>query len=58
MLHSFADWFAWPMKVDGKLYDTDVPLRAFLSEIWIFDKPAKFYRAWEEGIKCGRIFEV
>ena len=57
-MDSFADWFTWPMKVDGKRYTTDIQLRSILAEIWIFESPAKFYRAWDEGIKCGRIAEV
>jgi hypothetical protein len=57
-MNAFANWFEWPMKRDGKLFTTDEQLRALLAEIWIFDKPVKFYRAWDEGIRCGRIYEV
>lgn len=57
-MNAFAGWFDWPMKVDGKRYTTDEQLRSLLAEIWIFDSAAKFYKAWSEGIKCGRITEV
>lgn len=57
-MYAFAPHFNWPMKVDGKLFTTDIPLRSMLAEIWLFESSEKFYRTWEEGVKCGRIIEV
>jgi hypothetical protein len=58
-MNTFADWFQWPMRVDGKYYSTDLALRSLLAEMWLFsDSNQKFYRAWNEGIRCGRIYEV
>jgi hypothetical protein len=58
-MDAFATWFNWPMKVDGKAYNTDIPLRSTLAEIWIFGRNRnEFYRAWQEGVHCGRIYEV
>lgn len=58
MANAFQDWFSWPMKVDGSVYDTDDTLKSLLAEVWLFEPATKFYRAWAEGIKCGRIYKV
>ena len=56
---SFSSWFDWPMRCDGHFYNTDDEMKSLLAEIWIFEPtPAYFYRAWQEGVKCGRIFQV
>ncbi len=57
-VYAFENWFKWPLKVDGKTYSTDPQLKSMLAEIWVFESERKFYRSWEEGIKCGRIYEV
>lgn len=57
-MHAFADWFEWPMLVDGKRYTTDIPMRALLAEIWLFKADMNFYEAWRIGVNCGRIVEI
>lgn len=57
-VYAFADWFKWPMAVDGKWYTTDKQLRSLLAEMWLFESSEKFYEAWRVGVHCGRIVEV
>lgn len=43
---------------DGKLYEADSGMKEILDELWYMHTEPDFYRAFYEGVKCGRVYEV